>query len=53
VHAEVFYCPYCGEESLRPGDDDAWHCTGCLRSFTVTLTAFGPLAPSPEPGGRS
>jgi hypothetical protein len=50
MYAELFYCPYCGEEDLYPGDGDGWHCTSCLRSFVVTVTAFGPLAPHPEPG---
>ncbi len=50
MHAELFYCPYCGEEDLYPGEGEAWHCTSCLRSFVVTFTALGPLAPYPEPG---
>jgi hypothetical protein len=53
VHAELFYCPYCGEEDLYPGDGEAWHCAGWLRSFTVTCTAFGPRVPHPAPGAPS
>ena len=39
----LFYCPYCGDESLTPhGEDpDGWHCGACLRSFTVHLTGTG------------
>ena len=50
MHAELFYCPYCGEEDLYPSEGEAWYCTSCLRSFVVTFTAFGALGPSPERG---
>ena len=37
-----FHCPYCGEEDLTPhGEDEAWHCGACLRTFTVHLTGTG------------
>ena len=39
MHAELFYCPYCDEEDLYPDVGDAWQCTTCLRSFSVTHTA--------------
>ncbi len=41
--AVPFYCPYCGEEDLRPVEQPhgAWHCAGCLRTFAVTLVAIG------------
>ena len=33
------YCPYCGEDEIRPwGDDPAgrdWRCEACLRVFVV------------------
>jgi hypothetical protein len=45
THAELFYCPYCGEQDLYPGEGEAWHCSTCLRSFIVALTAVGHLAP--------
>ena len=45
IHAELFYCPYCGEQDLYPGEGEAWHCSTCLRSFIVALTAVGHLAP--------
>ena len=36
----VFHCPYCGEEDLVP-EEEGWHCTACLRTFTVQLTGTG------------
>jgi transposase-like protein len=41
ARATPFYCPYCGEESLRPHGDDPdkghadWRCEDCTRVFTV------------------
>ena len=33
------YCPYCGEEELRPWGEDPssrdWRCESCLRVFAV------------------
>lgn len=35
------YCPYCGEEDIRPWGDDPdkghadWRCEACLRAFSV------------------
>ena len=40
--AAPFYCPYCGEESVRPFGDDPdaghgqWTCDDCLRVFTLS-----------------
>jgi ribosomal protein L37AE/L43A len=41
--AALFYCPYCGEEDLRPVEQPhgAWQCAGCLRRFAVTLVGIG------------
>jgi transposase-like protein len=50
--AAPMYCPYCGEESLRPwgedpaGDHGQWRCEDCLRVFRlrmVGLTAGGSM----------
>ncbi len=32
-----FFCPYCGDEALRPASPDpgAWACASCARSFTL------------------
>jgi ribosomal protein L37AE/L43A len=34
-----YHCPFCGEEDLRPAEDDeqAWVCRSCARVFTVIL----------------
>ena len=35
------YCPYCGEDTIRPWGDDPdkghgdWRCESCLRVFSV------------------
>jgi transposase-like protein len=31
------YCPYCGEEDLRPNESShgAWECHSCVRVFSV------------------
>ena len=35
--ATPFYCPYCGDEDLRPhgATGGSWHCRGCARVFTL------------------
>jgi ribosomal protein L37AE/L43A len=35
-----FYCPYCGEEELRPAGSKAgeWACRACARSFQLRFT---------------
>jgi ribosomal protein L37AE/L43A len=37
--ASPFYCPFCGDEDLRPhtAAREAWLCRGCTRVFTLTL----------------
>ena len=37
--ATPLYCPFCGEEDLRPVEDDAtvWSCRACAHVFSVTL----------------
>jgi transposase-like protein len=45
--AVPFYCPYCGEEDLRPPEEPsaaqavAWYCPDCLRTFSLTLVGIG------------
>jgi transposase-like protein len=36
-----FYCPYCGEENLRPAGAEAgaWECLGCARQFSLKFVA--------------
>jgi hypothetical protein len=33
------YCPYCGDEDLRPASDShrAWHCRACARAFELAF----------------
>ena len=37
MRAEVYYCPFCAEEDLRPVEepDGAYLCVACRRVFTV------------------
>lgn len=37
--ARPYYCPFCGEEDLRPHQAAraAWLCRGCTRVYTVTF----------------
>jgi hypothetical protein len=52
-----FFCPYCGEENLRPNEQShgAWECRACVRVFGVRFV--GMLATSvhrdgPPPDGQ-
>jgi transposase-like protein len=42
-----FYCPYCGEENLRPAGAEAgeWECRACSRGFQLRFTAV--IRPQP------
>ncbi|MDK1475228.1 hypothetical protein QNO07_17695 [Streptomyces sp. 549] len=35
--AAPFYCPYCGDEDLRPSEEGpgAWECASCNRAFRL------------------
>ncbi|MFC0599115.1 hypothetical protein [Streptomyces palmae] len=37
--AAPFYCPYCGDEDLRPHGHRhaAWECAACNRAFQLTF----------------
>ena len=42
--AVPFHCPYCGDEDLRPHEDQhggsahgEWECRSCLRAFSLKL----------------
>ena len=50
--AEIYHCPFCGDEDLRPHSATAgeWECRSCLRAFTVTL--LGLIRPT-GPGGSA
>jgi transposase-like protein len=40
--ATPFYCPYCGDEDLRPAEEPhaAWLCASCRRVFTVKFVGL-------------
>jgi len=40
--ATPFYCPYCGDEDLRPHESGhgAWRCSGCARVFTLRFVGL-------------
>jgi transposase-like protein len=53
--AAPFYCPYCGEEDLRPSQEGhgTWECGGCSRAFKLSflgLLARGLRRDDPEGG---
>jgi ribosomal protein L37AE/L43A len=36
--ATPYYCPFCGDEDLRPTEEDkGWLCAACRRVFTVNF----------------
>jgi ribosomal protein L37AE/L43A len=41
LRGEVYHCPYCGGEDLRPHEEPAgaWLCRSCARVFTVRLVS--------------
>lgn len=46
-----FYCPYCGDENLRPSEagHGAWECRSCIRVFKVTFVGLHmPQSPTRE-----
>ncbi|MFI9380177.1 Insertion element protein [Kutzneria sp. NPDC052558] len=40
--AVPMYCPYCGDEDLRPEEEphSAWRCAACCRVFTVKFVGL-------------
>lgn len=38
-----FYCPYCGDEDLRPhgARDGGWQCGSCARAFRLSFVGVG------------
>jgi transposase-like protein len=56
--AAPFYCPYCGDEDLRPHERSAathpaqeeshaaWLCAGCRRVFTVKFVGLNLTGPT-------
>jgi len=45
--AVPFYCPFCGEQDIRPGEGGGYECAVCDRTWEVRLTQVGPGASDP------
>jgi len=43
TRAVPFFCPYCGEEDLRPHDAShgSWWCASCRRAWTLKYLGTG------------
>jgi ribosomal protein L37AE/L43A len=39
--AVPFYCPFCGEQDLRPAEPAGWRCASCERVFALELLRVG------------
>jgi len=40
--AQPFYCPYCGEQDIRPtGQERAYHCRTCDRTWSLRYERLG------------
>jgi ribosomal protein L37AE/L43A len=37
-----FFCPYCGDETLRPASAEAgaWTCSSCARTFSLKFAGL-------------
>jgi transposase-like protein len=56
ARAVPFYCPYCGDEDLRPHGDahGAWWCRSCRRAWTLHFLGTGtPGAPGGDDAAAS
>jgi ribosomal protein L37AE/L43A len=38
---QPFFCPYCGEQDLRPAATNGWHCRVCDRRFELSFIGLG------------
>ncbi|MFN2615392.1 MAG: hypothetical protein ABR552_11330 [Actinomycetota bacterium] len=42
AHASPFYCPYCGEQDIRPtAEERTFWCRTCDRVWTLRFMALG------------
>jgi transcription elongation factor Elf1 len=40
--AQPYYCPYCGEQDIRPGDEHGtYHCATCDRLWKLEFRRLG------------
>ncbi|EGX56524.1 hypothetical protein SZN_27431 [Streptomyces zinciresistens K42] len=51
--AAPFYCPYCGDEDLRPSEagHGAWECAACNRAFGLKFLGLLARGPRHDVGG--
>ena len=49
--AVPFHCPYCGDTTLFPREEEGWECRSCLRAFTVKMLGMV-RPPAREEGTR-
>jgi ribosomal protein L37AE/L43A len=49
-----YYCPYCGDEDLRPSEEGhgTWECRACARAFALRFVGLIVAAHTTEPVGR-
>ena len=40
--AVPFYCPFCGEQDIRPAEPTGYRCRVCERTWELSLVAVGP-----------
>ncbi|HSV66575.1 MAG TPA: hypothetical protein VLJ59_11790 [Mycobacteriales bacterium] len=59
-HVPVFYCPYCGEEDIRPYGEPAaakqagqWLCSACRRVWAVRFVGLAPWGAAAASWGGS
>jgi transposase-like protein len=48
MRAVPFYCPYCGEQALEPGDAGSYYCGSCDRGFVLRFLGLGVPTPTEE-----
>jgi transposase-like protein len=57
TRAVPFFCPYCGDEDLRPYGDThgGWWCTSCRRAWSLRFVGTGTPdgAPGPAAAGSA
>lgn len=39
--AQPFYCPYCGEQDIRPATEGGYHCRVCDRRWDLSYLGLG------------
>jgi ribosomal protein L37AE/L43A len=50
-HMTPFFCPYCGDEAIRPYGEThgEWHCESCRRAFALrSVKQTAPIPAAPE-----